>query len=219
MHDRNHGRLANTMLATSCAQRSTPASLDAAGASRHSHRAPRSSRASSSAPACSQSRPATARVPPIATWIEVACQSWPLPLAATLDGLKAIHSPSHGAFPFLVGEFGPGKSIVPSPTQLTPGFERRPHRLRQGRDRNPQSFERYPCRISVDRGDRCRRGFSGDALSWLTTLRPPPRGRKSGPACALVPSAPRSPHAGVLGRAWFRKPKRNIRLAAGREPR
>ena len=52
----------------------------------------------------------------------VSCQSWQTPLMATFDSLKAIKSPSHGAIPFLVGEFGPGKGIGPSPTQLTPGY-------------------------------------------------------------------------------------------------
>ena len=52
----------------------------------------------------------------------VACQSWQKPLAAAFDGLKATSSPSYGKLPFLIGEFGPGKGIGPSPTTLTPGY-------------------------------------------------------------------------------------------------
>lgn len=52
----------------------------------------------------------------------VSCQSWQKPLAAAFDGLKALSSTSYGKLPFLIGEFGPGKGIGPSPTNLTPGY-------------------------------------------------------------------------------------------------
>ncbi len=52
----------------------------------------------------------------------VPCQSWQTPLAATLDQLVASRSARYGALPMLVGEFGPGRDVGPSPTLLTPGY-------------------------------------------------------------------------------------------------
>jgi mannan endo-1,4-beta-mannosidase len=43
-----------------------------------------------------------------------ACESWQFPLAATFDAFAAA------GLPIVIGEFGPGRSIGPSPTGITP---------------------------------------------------------------------------------------------------
>lgn len=45
----------------------------------------------------------------------VGCQSWQFPLAASLDAMKTT------GLPMLCGEYGPGRNIGPSPTNITPG--------------------------------------------------------------------------------------------------